>query len=58
MKTLRYTCVQISLYTMVCKFAKYKEKGPRQFFVLGCHGNAKIHRHTKFHFHALHGLQV
>ena len=29
-----------------------------QFFVHGCHGNAQIHMHTKFHFHALHGLEV
>ena len=24
----------------------------------GCHRNAEIHMRTKFHFHALHGLQV
>ena len=28
------------------------------FFVNGCHGNAQIHMCTKFHLHALHGLQV
>ena len=27
------------------------------FFVRGCDGNAEIHRHTKFHFHALHGCK-
>ena len=30
----------------------------RPFFDHGCHGNAEIHMHTKFDFHALHGLQV
>ena len=48
--------------TMVCKFKKrrssYREKCPRQFFVHGCHGNGEIHMRTKFHLHALHGVQV
>ena len=30
----------------------------RPFFVHGHHGNAEIHMHTKFHLHALYGLQV
>ena len=30
----------------------------RPFFVHGRHGNTEIHMRTKFHFHALHGLQV
>ena len=36
----------------------YREKCLRQFFVNGCHGNTEIHMCTKFHLHALHGLQV
>ena len=31
------------------------QKVPEAIFVHGCHGNGI---HTKFHFHALHGLQV
>ena len=31
------------------------QKVPEAIFVHGCHGNGI---HTKFHFHALHGVQV
>ena len=31
---------------------------PEAIFVGDCHGNVQIHMRTKFHFHALHGLQV
>ena len=34
------------------------KKSARGNFFHGCHGNAEIHMRTKFHFHALHGLQV
>ena len=30
----------------------------RPFFVCGRHGNAEIHMRTKFHLHALYGVQV
>ena len=30
----------------------------RPFFVDGCHGNAEIQMRTKFHLHALYGVQV
>ena len=33
-------------------------KSAKGNFFHGCHGNAEIHMRTKFHFHALHGLQV
>ena len=50
------------MHCMVCKFEKwrssYGKKYLRPFFVHGCHWNTEIHMHTKFHFHALHGLQV
>ena len=64
METLKYTCVPsfTSMHCMVCKFEKlrssYMEKCPRQFFVSGCHGNTEIHMCTKFHLHALYGVQV
>ena len=35
--------------------SSYREKCLRPF---GCHGNAEIHMSTKFHLHALHGVQV
>ena len=64
METMEYTCAQsfISMCTIVGKFEKggssYREKCLRPFFVNGCHGNAEIHVHTKFHLHALYGVQV
>ena len=64
METLKYTCVPsfTSMHSMVCKFEKcrssYGKKCLRPFFVHGRHGNNEIHMHTKFHFHAFHGLQV
>ena len=58
METLRYTYVQISPLWFASLRSSYKEKCPGKFFVHGCHGNAEIHMRTKFHFHALHGLQV
>ena len=33
------------------------QKCPEAIFVDDCHGNANIHMRTKFHLHALHGLQ-
>ena len=33
-------------------------KVPEAIFVDGRHGNAKIHVCTKFHLHALYGVQV
>ena len=35
-----------------------KKKCLRPFFVHGRHGNAEIHMRTKFHLHALYGVQV
>ena len=35
--------------------SSYREKCLRPF---GCHGNAEIHMRTKFHLHALYGVQV
>ena len=34
------------------------KKCPRPFIVHGRHGNAEIHMCTKFHLHALYGVQV
>ena len=31
---------------------------PEGIFVHDCHGKAEIHMRTKFHLHALHGVQV
>ena len=64
MEMLKYTCVPsfTSMHCMVCKFEKcrssYRKKCLRAFFVHGRHGNAEIHMRTKFHIHALRGLQV
>ena len=60
METLRYTCIQISPLWFASLRTKEVviRKSPQGNFVHGCHGNAQIHMHTKFHFHALHGLQV
>ena len=58
METVKYTCVPSfnSMHCMICKKwrSSYGKKCLRTFFH-GCHGNAE---NTKFHFHALHGLQV
>ena len=37
--------------------SSYRKKCLRPF-VHGCHGNAEIHMCTKFHLHALYGVQV
>ena len=60
METLRYHCVQISPLWFVSLRSKevVRKKCLRPFFVHGRHGNAEIHMCTKFHLHALHGLQV
>ena len=57
METLRYTCIQI----LPLWFASLRSEEVvirKSAQVHGCHGNAEIHMRTKFHFHALHGLQV
>ena len=61
METLRYTCVQISplwLASLRSEEVVIGKKCLRQFFVHGCHENAEIHMRTKFHLHALYGVQV
>ena len=59
MEMLRCTCVQISpLWFTSLRREKVVENCLRPYFVDGCHGNAKIHMRTKFHFDVLHGLQV
>ena len=61
METLRYTCVQISplwLASLRSEEVVIGKKCLRPFFVHGCHGNAEIHMCTKFHLHALYGVQV
>ena len=37
--------------------SSYRKKCLRPF-VHGCHGNAETHMFTKFHLHALYGVQV
>ena len=61
METLKYTCVPsfTSWFASLRSEEVVTGKSARgHFFVDGRHGNAQIHMHTKFHFHALHGLQV
>ena len=61
METLRYTCIQISplwFASLRSEEVVIGKKCPRPFFVHGCHGNAEIHMRTKFHLHALYGVQV
>ena len=63
-ETLKYTCIPsfTSMHCMVCSLRSEEvvigKKCLRPFFVHGRHGNAEIHMRTKFHFHALHGVQV
>ena len=73
METLKYTCKHSNTHayqvSATCiawfpslrneeDFSSYREKCPRPFFVHDRHGNAEIHMRTKFHLHALHGVQV
>ena len=59
MEMLRYTCVQISpVWFASLRSEEVVIRESCTFFVNGCHGNAEIHMRTKFHFHALHGLQL
>ena len=61
MEMLKCICILsvTFLHCIVCNFEKSRSlswtKVPEAIFVHGCHGNGI---HTKFHFHALHGLQV
>ena len=58
MEMLKCTCILsvIFLHCIVCNEEVFLgKKVPKAIFVHGCHGNGM---HTKFHLHALHGLQV
>ena len=56
METLRYTCIQISplWFASLRSEEVVIRKSAQGNFFHGCHGNAEIHMHTKFYFHALH----
>ena len=61
MEMLRYTCVQISplwFGSLRSEEVVIGKKCLRPFFVNGCHENGEIHMCTKFHLHALYGVQV
>ena len=63
-ETLKNTAYQVSPLCIVWRTSLRSEEVvifksvPRPRFVDGRHGNTQIHMCTKFHLHALHGLQV
>ena len=49
---------QVSLPCIRSEEVAMGKKCLRPFFVHSRHGNTEIHMRTKFHLHALHGVQV